>query len=157
MSRNALLSGPRSPRTGLTQRPKPTNGIGMVHGHRCPGRCGGAAGGNSPTAPARWGRWIKHREEEAHRSGIGSPERTVVDEVTGSSQLDGISWQRRDPVDGCNSGEGLRILGKKKGMRHNPNCKGDMWLWISPGEGDRWWRGFKSSAPGGVPVAGGGH
>jgi hypothetical protein len=89
--------------------------------------------------------------------GIGSPERPVSDEVAGSSWLDGISRQQRDPMGGCNSDEGLWILGKKKGMRHDPNCKGDVQQWTSLGAGGQRWRDFKSSAPGGASMAGGGH
>jgi hypothetical protein len=40
-------------------------------------------------------------------------------------------------------------------MRHDPNCKGDMWLWTSPGAGGQRRCGFKSFAPGGVSVTGG--
>jgi hypothetical protein len=89
--------------------------------------------------------------------GIGSPEQLVADKVVGSSRLDGIWLRRWDPVDGCISSEGLRILGKKKGVRHNPNCKGDARLWTSPGAGGQRRHDFKSSAPDGAPTAGGGH
>jgi hypothetical protein len=89
--------------------------------------------------------------------GIGSPEQLVTDKVVGSSQLDGIWRWRWDPVDDCISSEDLRILGKKKGVRHNPNCKGDARLWTSPGAGGQRQHDFKSSALDGTPTAGGGH
>jgi hypothetical protein len=89
--------------------------------------------------------------------GKGSLERPVVDEVAGSSRFNGVSQWRRDPEDGYNTSEGLRLLGEKKGMSYDPNCKGDARLWTSPRAGGQWGHGFKSSSPGGVPAAGGGH
>jgi hypothetical protein len=143
------------------------------------------SGQSWPTAPA-WGTWSLRpwplrrlgRQQLTDNSGVvgsmarasrgggspvreslggrGSPERPVVDEVAGSSRLDSVSRRRQNPLDDCNSGVGLRLLGEKKGVRHDPNCNGDVQLWTSPGAGGQRRCGFKSSSPSDVPATGGG-